>query len=86
MFSSKPPPVMWASALMPDEDPGVFHVEARGFHQRLFEGLAVKRSRRAAASAFNAFAHQAEAIGMHAAAGQTQHHVAAFNRCAGQDL
>jgi hypothetical protein len=83
MFSSKPPPVMWASALIGwvgrQRGQHVFHIQAGGLHDGLFEGLAVQRGGSVGACAFNALAHQAEAVGVHAAAGQAQHHVAGFH-------
>ena len=44
-------------------------------HHRLAERLPVQRGRQRVAGALNAFAHQAEAVGVHAAGPQAQHHI-----------
>ena len=64
----------------------IFHIQAGGLHQRLFEGFAVQRGRGVATRALNAFAHQAKAVAVHAVRGQAQHHVTRAHLLAGQDF
>ena len=56
--------------------------------QRLvqFDRLAIERGWGAGARTLNALAHQAEAVGVHTAAGQAEHDVPGLNVPAGQDL
>jgi hypothetical protein len=55
-------------------------------HDGFFERLAVQRGRGAAASAVNAFAHQAKAVGVHTGRGQAQYHVTGLNILAGENF
>ena len=64
----------------------VLHIQAGRLHQGLFEGLAIQGGGRVCTGTLDALAHQAEAIAVHAAAGQAQHHVAGFHVSAGQDF
>ena len=63
-----------------------FDIKAGRLHQCLPKWLAVQRGGRIVACAFDAFAHQTEPVGVHAAAGQTQHHVAGLDFFSGQDF
>ena len=58
----------------------VLDVQPRRLHQGLLERLAVEHGGQISAGALDAFAHQAEAVGMHAAGGQAEHHVTSLDR------
>ena len=64
----------------------VFHVQAGGFHQRLFKGLAVERKGQLVTRPLDALAYQAKSIGMHAVRCQAQHHVSGAHALAGQNF
>ena len=72
----------------------VFHIQTRGFHQRVFVGHTVKQGRHLAlvalhastAGAFNAASHQRKAIAVNAAGGQAEDHIASFHIRSWQQL
>ena len=64
----------------------VLHIQSGRAHDGLFEGHAIERGGRVGAGALNALAHQAKTVGVHAVAGQAQHHVASLYVLARQNF
>ena len=84
MLSGKPPPVMWASALIAagraDRGEHRLHIDARRLEQRLAEAAAGRERRRrrptTSPEMLDDPAHQREAVRMHAGGGEAEQHVA----------
>ena len=62
------------------------HVQPGGSHDGLLERLAIQGERQLVGCTFDAFANQAEAIGMHTMRAKSQHNIASLNILARQNF